>query len=180
MDSSKYANHLEKKLIEQFKITFFEKMGYYPTILTKVRVDGDVYMPLMPLATLEKYFEPFLPSPYGFVLPLSARCRCKELVELRVIYSYLARLMKYSLNSIGNSLGNRDHTTIMNCITNFNNFIKTDEAFRQKYLFILSHINQQHESSIMANLDQVQHESEPAVLSGLQPIQDQTHQYDKC
>lgn len=175
MDSKMYALQLEKKLIEQFKENFFEKLGYYPTVMTAVQVQRDIIIPYMHLPVLKKYFDPFLPQLSVFTLSLESRSRCRELVELRSIYCYLARQMRYSLSTIGKSLGNRDHTTVINSLTNFNNLIETDEQFRQRYLAIVSYIKQAYESSIMAKPDQVQCESEPAVLPGLLPVQDQTH-----
>lgn len=177
MDSKTYALQLEKKLIEQFRENFFDKLGYYPTVMTAAQVNTDVAIPYMHLSVLKNCFDPFLPEVAGFTLNLESRSRSRELVELRSIYCYLAREMRYSLSTIGKSIGNRDHTTVINSVTNFNNWIETDENFRQKYSAILSHIKQQYESSVMAKLDQVQCEPEPAILPGLVPIQDQAHQH---
>ncbi len=179
MDCKNYAMKLEKKLIDEFKENFFEKVGYYPTVLTRVQIDGDVYVPVLPLSRLKDYFDPFLPEPFGFKLMLDARSRVRELVELRNIYCHIARLMGYSFSTIAKSLG-KDHTTIIHNVESFRDLLDTDDAFRQKYSTILSHIKQQYESSVMANIDQVQHESEPAVLSGLLPVQDQAHQHHQC
>jgi|688.fasta_scaffold00218_48 hypothetical protein len=164
MDSKNYAIQLEKKLIEQFKETFYEKIGYYPTVLTRVQTDLEQYIPMMSLETLQGFFEPFLPTRYQKRLRLQSKDRYRELVELRNIYCFLARQLSYSLVNIGQSLGNRDHTTVIHSITCFKNLLETDEGFRQKYLTILNYIKQHYESPTMDSLDQVQCEPEPAVL----------------
>jgi len=60
MDPKTYAIQLEKKLIEQFKDSFYEKMGYYPTVITRVQTDMDQYLPMMSLQSLEDFFQPYL------------------------------------------------------------------------------------------------------------------------
>jgi hypothetical protein len=165
MDSKTYAIQLEKKLIEQFKESFFEKVGYYPTVITRIQTDLEQYIPMMSLETLQGFFEPFLPTRYDRRLRLQSKDRYRELVELRNIYCFLARQLNYSLVNIGASLGKRDHTTVIHSITCFKNLLETDEGFRQKYITILNHIKKQYESSVMDSPDQVQREPEPAVLS---------------
>jgi hypothetical protein len=177
MDSKTYAEQLEKKLIDQFRENFFEKLGYYPTVMTGAKVSSDIVIPFMHLSTLKECFDPFLPEIGGFTYNLDSRSRCRELVELRSIYCYLGRQMRYSLDTIGKSVGDRDHTTVINSLRNFNDLMDTDEQFRQKYSAIVTYIKKVYESSVMAKLDQIQRESEPAVLPGLMPIQDQAHQY---
>ena len=164
MDSKSYALQLEKKLIQQFRETFYEKIGYYPMVVTQVQVDSAYSLPIMNLPSLQQMFEPFLPSRYEKKLSLKSKCRYRELVELRNIYCFLGRTMGYSLASIGESLGNRDHTTVIHNVSCFKNLMETDDTFRQKYIKILTYIKQQYESSIMEESDQVQCEPEPALL----------------
>jgi hypothetical protein len=164
MDSKSYALQLEKKLIEQFKQTFYDKLGYEPMVLTKVQIDTDEYLPILSLDNLQAMFEPFLPMKYDRKLTLQSKHRYRELVELRNIYCYMARVMGYSLIMIGQSLGNRDHTTVIHNVCCFKNLMETNEPFRQKYLAILTYIKQQYESSVVAKPDQVQCEPEPALL----------------
>lgn len=164
MDSKSYALQLEKKLIEQFRETFYEKIGYYPMVVTHVQVDSNYSLPLMSLQGLQDLFEPFLPYKHDRKLSLKSKSRYRELVELRNIYCFLGRTMGYSLATIGESLGNRDHTTVIHNVGCFKNLMETDDAFRQKYLRILTYIKQQYEPSVMEESDQVQCESEPAVL----------------
>lgn len=164
MDSKTYAQQLERKLIEQFKQTFQEKLGYEPLVLTKVQLDTDGYLPILSLETLQEMFEPFLPLKYDKKISLVSKHRYREVVELRNVYCYLARMMGYSLIVIGQSLGNRDHTTVIHNVTCFKNLMETNDPFRQKYQAILTYIKQEHESSVMAKSDQVQCEPEPALL----------------
>lgn len=62
-----------------------------------------------------------------------SKCREKELVDARNIYS---KIMKdrydIPLKEIGNILGGRDHTTIINNIRNFNNLYRYNDAFKEK------------------------------------------------
>lgn len=164
MDSKMYALQLEKKLIEQFRQTFYDKLGYYPMVVTHVQVDSNYRLPLMNLQSLHDMFDPFLPYRYERKLTLKSKCRYRELVELRNIYCFLARTMGYSLAAVGESLGNRDHTTVIHNVACFKNLMETDESFRQKYLTILTYIKQQYEPSAMDDVNQVQREPEPAVL----------------
>lgn len=164
MDSKMYALQLEKKLIEQFRQTFYDKLGYYPMVVTDVQVDSNYRLPLMDLQDLQELFEPFLPYRYDRKLNLKSKSRYRELVELRNIYCFLARTMGYSLSTVGESLGNRDHTTVIHNVACFKNLMETDDSFRQKYITILTYIKQQYEPSIVEEFDQVQCEPEPAVL----------------
>lgn len=161
---ARYASILEKKLIDEFKAKFREKIGYQPIVLTKVTVDDEHSIPLMPLDQLADYFTPFLPTQNGRVLPLFAKSRKRELVELRMIFCTLARSMKYTLVSIGEYIGGRDHTTVLHAVSTFNNLVETNEAFRDQYMKILTYIKQSYESSTLDQPDQVQPESEPALL----------------
>ena len=164
MDSKTYAIQLERKLIEQFKESFYDKLGYYPTVITRVQADMDQYLPMMSLLTLEEFFYPFLPTKHGRQIRLRSKDRYREIVELRMIYCFLARQLGFSLTTIGESLGKRDHTTVIHSVNSFKNLLQTCEPFREKYLTILTYIKQQYESSTMDNADQVQHQPEPAVL----------------
>lgn len=165
MTSKAYALHMEKKLIDDFKEVFYNKVGYYPTIITKVKTDSGEFIPRMSLEMLADYFTPFLPTRGGFVLNLKSKSRFRPLVELRNIFCLLSRLMGYNLTQIGEFLGNRDHTTVIHNISSCKNLLETNDPFREKYLQIITHIKQNHESPIMDYVDQIQCESESALLS---------------
>jgi len=161
MDGINYNFQLERKLIDQFKQSFFEKIGYYPTVITKVHA-----LPKLSLNTLESHFTQFLPVRYQRTVKLKSKHRYREIVELRMIYCTLARQMGYSFIEIGKYLDNKDHTTIMHNIKSFKNLMQTCNVFRNKYNTIFNYIKNyyNHESSTMDNIDQVQHQSESVIL----------------
>jgi hypothetical protein len=163
-ETKNYAALLEKKLIDEFRQRFEEKIGYKPIVLTRITADGSINIPLMSLDQLESYFEPYLPNTYNRPVTISTKSRKRELVELRMIFCAIARMMKFTHSSIGLHLGNRNHTTIIHNIATFANLIETHEAFRQKYFLILNHIKDSNESSTMDQFDQTQRQPQLAVL----------------
>lgn len=161
--SRMYAAHMERKLIEEFKQKFHDKLGYEPIVLTKVE-SNEFSIPLMTLDQLKEYFDPFLPVLYGRKLELFDKSRKRELVELRMMFCYIARTLKYTLNTVGEFTGGRDHTTVIHNVGAFRNLIETNESFREKFVSILNHIKENHESPALDQLDQIQFEPEPALL----------------
>ena len=161
MNQQDYASHLEKKLIDKFKQEFFEKFEYYPVVLTKINLvtDEEDKTPLMTLEQLESYFTPFLPTKHGKIIHLKHKIRIREITELRSIFCYLARNMKYSLKTIGNYLNGRDHTTVIHSVNAFKDLIETCGTFREKYYQVLDHIkkinNIEDGSSIMERLQEI-------------------------
>lgn len=164
IESIEYANNLERKLIMEFKEKFKQKIGYDPIVLTKVTVD-EHGIPLMRLDQLESYFEPFLPIYLGKKLQLNSKCRKRNLVELRMMFFFIARNMKYTLVEIGQHLGGRDHTTVLHNLAMFRNLMEVSDTFRETYISILTHIKKNHESPDLDIFDQIQAQSEPALLS---------------
>lgn len=167
MNEKIYAARLEKKLVDQFIETFYEKLGYKPVVITQTTgLTTDDQLPLMSLETLKEQFTPFLPTVHGKKKDLSCKIRIRELVELRNIFCYIAKKMGYSLKNIGMSIGDRDHTTVIHNIRCFNNLMETNEVYREKYMNILKQIKKQYdEPPTLDDTDQVQCEPEPAVLS---------------
>jgi hypothetical protein len=163
MNQQDYALRLEKKLIDKFKEDFFNKFEYYPVVLTKVNLitDQSDRAPLMTLEHLESYFTPFLPTRYNKILHLKQRIRVREITELRSIFCFLARNMRYSLKSIGEYLNGKDHTTVIHSINNFKNLIETCDIFREKYFKVIEHIKQinniEDGSPIMERLQEIQY-----------------------
>lgn len=164
IESITYANNLERKLVMEFKEKFRQKIGYDPIVLTKVTVD-EYGIPLMRLDQLEAYFEPFLPTYMGKKLQLTSKCRKRNLVELRMMFFYIARNMKYTFAEAGEYLGGRDHTTVIHNVNMFRNLMEISDSFRETYISILTHIKKNHESSDLDIFDQIQAQSEPALLS---------------
>ena len=165
METNSYASKLEKKLITEFKDYFYDKLGYYPIVLTTRNVQGDTSIPTMSLESLRNMFEPFLPYKFERPVPLASRLRERSIVELRCIFCHLARTMKYSLTDIGSFLGNRDHTTVIHNVNAFTDLVQTNEPFRLKYFTILKYIREQHEPPTMDNVNQVQHQPQSDLLS---------------
>lgn len=171
--SISYALNLEKKLIMQFKQRFFDKLGYYPIVLSQSETFEDKIPPI-PLYKLKELFNPHLPhlamSPFtAKKVSLDMSCRQRPIVELRSIYCYIGRNMGYSLKAIGQSL-NRDHTTVINSLTSFKNLMETQDYFPEVYNAIFKDIRKNvipelYESSTMDNTTKTQFESEPALLS---------------
>ena len=163
MNQQDYALRLEKKLIDKFKEDFFNKFEYYPVVLTKVNLitDQSDRAPLMSLEQLESYFTPFLPTRYNKVLHLKQKIRVREITELRSIFCFLARNMRYSFKSIGEYLNGKDHTTVIHSINCFKNLIETCDIFREKYFKIIEHIKQinniEDGSPIMERLQEIQY-----------------------
>lgn len=128
----------EEKLIKDFKKRFYRKMGYLPIVIgTELNVKD---APFMSLEKLESYFEPFLPSlRNGKVLRITAKQRNREVVDLRIMFSYLARTMGYSLCEIGRHT-HKHHSTIINHLDVFKALVETSDKFREKYKTIIKHI----------------------------------------
>lgn len=141
MTTKEYIEKTEKELIEKFLENFYKKMGYYPTIITKKDLEEKL-LNLLSLEELEKYFDPYLPNVYGKILKLSTKARYREIVELRQMFCFIARSMGFSLKTIGQFLGNRDHTTVIHNIRTFHNIIETDDIYKEKYNRISKKIKQ--------------------------------------
>lgn len=142
---SLYSQKLQKKLIFEFKKKFYEKIGYYPVVLTNVvgnanDVDdeGDDMIPFMSLELLATYFDEFIPTIKGKKYELFSRRRFKELVKIRHMYCFIAKSMGYTLKTIGYSLKGRskkpvDHTTVIHALRTFSNMYETDPGYRNEY-----------------------------------------------
>lgn len=168
MDTNDYASMLEMKMVDKFKQEFFAKFEYYPIVLTNSNMVSHVEDSIKKLISLEElktYFDPFLPKYMGKTVTLEMSRRIREANELRVIYAYIARSMSYCYKEIGESLGGRDHTTIMNAINNFNTWIEIDPKFLQLYLKVSKYIKTKNEKlkiyepPTMENMPEVQHQS---------------------
>ena len=165
MNTKKYAISLEGKLIEEFKRKFFDKLGYEPVVHagSRLKTEDGNDVATISLSELKDCFTPFLPLLRGVPAELDNRSRKKDLVELRVIFSFIARSMGYTLEDIGDVLGKKDHTTVIHSITCFKNWVAVDPIFRDKFNIILNYIvviqNKQNESSTLEHTDQMEHQS---------------------
>lgn len=127
--------HRESRIIEQFKQSFFERFGYYPVVISKV----ENALPVMPLDELVERFLPYAPE-------LCSPSRSRAATDTRSMFCFLARNMKHTLNSIGERLGRRKHSTVKNCLQTFHDLIETSEAFQSQYLQIVGEIKKQLEN----------------------------------
>jgi hypothetical protein len=165
MNTKNYATSLEGKLIEEFKRKFFNKLGYEPVVHvgSRLKTEDGKDVVTMSLGKLKDCFTPFLPLLRGIPLELDNRLRKKDLVELRVIFSFIAKSMGYTLENIRDVLGKKDHTTVIHSITCFKNWVSIDPSFRDKFNIILNYIvviqNKQNESSTLEHTDQMEHQS---------------------
>lgn len=157
MDTADYKKKVEQRLVKEFLDKFYEKVGYYPTVITNTNDEGGVK--ILNLNELEKYFEPFMPTIFGKKAALSNKDRVRPLVELRFIFFFIARQMKYTLLEIGQHVGKRDHTTILHGLTMFKNLYETDVKFKCIYDTIIKNIKKDYEPSTMEYLNQMESES---------------------
>jgi hypothetical protein len=155
MNPAEYKKKIEHDLITEFIKKFHDKVGYNPTVITNHRITDDGIITLT-LPELEKYFEPYLPTYYNKKLTLAAKDRTRGLVELRCIFFFIARSMRYGLKQLGKYLGGRDHTTVIHGVNTFRNLYETDPLFRNKYYLIINQIKKDYESSTLDPLDQME------------------------
>ena len=158
MNPAEYKKKVEHNLITEFVNRFYDKVGYYPTVITNHRITDDGIITLT-LPELEKYFEPYLPTIFNKKVNLSAKDRCRGIVELRCIFFFIARSMRYGLKQLGTYMGGRDHTTVIHGVNTFRNLYETDPLFRDKYYLIINQIKKDYEPSTLGTIDQVEHQS---------------------
>jgi hypothetical protein len=155
MNPAEYKKKVEHDLITEFVNKFYDKVGYYPTVITNHRITDDGIITLT-LPELEKYFEPYLPTIFNKKVSLAAKDRTRGLVELRCIFFFVARSMRYGLKQLGIYMGGRDHTTVLHGINTFRNLYETDSLFRDKYYLIINQIKKEYEPSTLGPTDQVE------------------------
>lgn len=63
---------------------------------------------------------------------LRERRRYNDIINARMIYSYILRGLGYTLTDIGKSLG-KHHATIINYLDNMEGYLETDVALRNKF-----------------------------------------------
>lgn len=131
MENNEYAKRLEKKLIDQFKKNFFEKFNYQPLVITQT----ENTLPWMPIEKLKDLCVPYEPGMCGV-------SRKREAVDMRAIFCYLAKSMKYTLKKIGEQIGARDHTTVRYNVIIFYKMMETSEGFQSKFLQILEELKE--------------------------------------
>jgi len=155
MNPAEYKKKAEHDLITEFINRFYDKIGYYPTVVTNHRITDDGIITLT-LPELEKYFEPHLPTFYNKKTKLQSKDRNRPLVELRCIFFFIARSMRYNLKQLGIYMGGRDHTTVIHGINTFRNLYETDPLFKDKYYLIINQIKKDYEPSTLGTIDQME------------------------
>ena len=148
MNPAEYKKKVEHDLIKEFLTKFHDKVGYYPTVITNHRITDDGIITLT-LPELEKYFEPHLPTFYKKKIRLDSKYRYRPIVELRCIFFFIARSMRYNLKQLGEYVGGRDHTTVIHGVNTFRNLYETDPLFRNKYYLIINQIKKDYEPSTL-------------------------------
>ena len=68
---------------------------------------------------------------------LRERRRYNDIVNARMVYSYILRALGYTLTEIGKSLG-KHHATIINYLDNMEGYLKTDPMLRKKFYKVSS------------------------------------------
>jgi hypothetical protein len=146
---------IEHKLIQEFMNNFYEKVGYYPTVVTRENsIENRDGLKILSLEELKECFEPFMPDYFGKKLTLFSKCRLRPLVELRFMFFFVARCMRYNLSDIGFYFNKMHHTSIIHGITTFRSLYETNENFKNRYHQIINHIKQKHESPVVDYIDQ--------------------------
>lgn len=177
-DVTSYSLNLQKKLIREFKEKFFEKIGFYPEVITHSIQDVESTPTSIRKTSLDELLDiidkRFLPDALSYmnkhqwIQSIRTKIRTREIVELRYIYYKIAYLMGYSLCAIGRSIG-RDHSTIIHGLQTLENLMETDCRVRQHYFNILISIKTiiDNEYRHLEHIDQVQTESQPVILDPL-------------
>jgi chromosomal replication initiation ATPase DnaA len=100
-------------------------------------------------------------------MPLNSKKRYREIVQVRMVYCFIARMMGHSLVKIARSLS-RDHSTIIHNIDTFKNLMETNPQFIEFYKEIFQHVKQKLENydpKLLECSNQTQDNDEPALLS---------------
>jgi len=158
----------EEKVVKEFQTKFYETYGYTPVVLPPDYKKKPRETPIITLDQLHEVFEPYRPNRLGKKISLRGKDRYREIVDLRIIFAFLATELGYTLEEIGKSLGNRDHSSIIHYIKTFNNVIETSEPFQKLYSIIINILKSKYyrndELSTMVYFNKIQCQPEPAVL----------------
>lgn len=172
MEELNYEEKLERKLIKNFKTTFYNKMGYEPVVISRLHKEIDPSkstlkdIKAVSLDVLKEWFKDLLPIRNGERLKLDTKRRYNEVVQLRMIFCYVARAMGYSVTSIGKIL-KRDHTTIIHNSKALNDLLETNLAYREKCQQVLEYLKEKskdYDSKLLECSNQTQDNDEPALL----------------
>lgn len=171
-----YHITLQKKLIAEFKEKFYEKLGYYPEVITEnSNLTGSCLIRRIPLDELleimdRRILKPLITSTPGtsWMTTIKNRSRIREVCEVRYTYFKIARLMGYSWKTIGRSVG-LNHSTVIHGIQRMDGFLETDPNVRHEYYNRINQVKQiiDHEYRHLEHANQVQSEPESALSDAL-------------
>ena len=148
MTTYEYKFLQSRKLIDEFKKKYYEKIGHVPTVtiikdIPHIQLTNHYNLNSLELNDLEEIINDFIPKDEIYINynTIRAKTRRIKIAELRHIFSHIARSMGYTLQIIAKYLDNRDHTTIMNSIKICTNRLDTEEDFKNLYDEITIAIN---------------------------------------
>lgn len=133
----------EQTMLADFEKIFLKKTGKTIKVIAISTLDlvlrkmtvGEI------LDTVDSFRLPGMP-------PLRNACRKRELVNLRKIFCLLAKQAGYSLATIGDELGERDHTTVLYNVRAAKIHLEREKDFRDLCYEIQSKILQLYESRL--------------------------------
>lgn len=173
MDELSYEEKLERKLIKSFKSSFHSKMGYEPVVISRTHKELDPNkstlqdIKVVSLDVLKDWFKDLLPFRDGKRIRLDTNRRHHDIVQMRMIFCYVARAMGYSVTSIGKAL-KRDHTTVVHNTHVLKDLLETNAAYREKCQQVLEYLKEkskEYDPKLLECSDQTQDNNEPALLS---------------
>lgn len=173
MDEPSYEEKLEKKLIKSFKNTFHSKMGYEPIVISRTHKELDpskstlTDIKVVSLDVLKDWFKDLLPVKDGVRVKIDTKRRHHDVVQIRMIFCYVARAMGYSVTSIGKVL-KRDHTTVVHNSHALKDLLETNLAYREKCQQVLEYLKEkskEYDPKLLECSDQTQDNNESVVLS---------------
>jgi chromosomal replication initiation ATPase DnaA len=136
----------EDTLIRDFKFRFQKMTGKACVVIVENKIDQ-----LLRKLTIDD----ILGVVNRFKLPnmsnIEGISRKRELVDLRKIYSLLAKRAGYSLSTIGQGIGERDHTTIIYNIRKAKDLIDTDSSFKDLYFQVQNDLLREYEDRLKDN-----------------------------
>lgn len=151
MNIKEYKKNESKELINNFIEEYYTLTGSRPIVslikgILLVKILDKELMKKITLSELEDIINKFIPINFKIenkiILSIKHPSRKIHLVELRHIFSHIARKMGYTLTEIGDYLNNKDHTTVINSLRQFDNWVDSgDILFISKYEEILNEVN---------------------------------------
>ena len=116
----------DKEVINPYVIIGLKKIDWPISIKVNIKNRKNKYNHEMIISAVERHtnveFREFI-----------KKTRTKHLTEARKLYCYFMRTkLRWSLKEIGDTLGSRDHTTIIHNIQVYKDLYETDDNFRFK------------------------------------------------